>query len=258
MGKRLSVDDRLSAVRRLRDQPPSAEVLAELKTAPRDKSNLIVAAAATIVGDQKHAVLQPDLEAAFDRFLVDPLKNDKLCCAKIAVVLGLDKMGWEGPDVFLRAAGHVQLEPVWGGTEDTAAPLRAAAILALARIDYRGLLPLLVDSLADAQRDVRIAAVQGLGYHGSEAAGLLLRLKAILGDKESEVVSECLTALLNIESKENVTFVSRFLDSNDMAKCEAAIIALEDRACPRHLTCSRAAGSVLRSDLKTRSYSPWR
>jgi HEAT repeat protein len=226
MGKRLSVDDRLSAIRRLRDQQPSVEVLAELRSALRDKSNLIVAATAALVGDQKHAEMRSDLEAAFERFLVDPVKNDKLCRAKIAIVQSLDKLGHERADVFLRAAGHVQLEPVWGGTEDTAAPLRSLAILTLARLDYHGLLPLLVDSLADSHKDVRIAAAQALGYHGSEAASLLLRLKALIGDKEPEVISECLFCLLNIESSENVSFVSRFLDSGDSAKCESAIIAL--------------------------------
>jgi HEAT repeat protein len=226
MGKRLSVDDRLSSIRRLRDQPLTAEVAAELRSAMRDRSNLIVAAAATIVGDQKHPDMHADLEAAFERFLVDPVKNDKLCRAKIAIVQSLDKLGYDEADLYLRAASHVQLEPVWGGTEDTAAPLRSLAILALARVDYRGLLPLLVDSLADSHKDVRIATAQALGYHGSEAAGLLLRLKALVGDKDPEVMSECLFCLLNIESNENIAFVTRFLDSGDMANCEAAIIAL--------------------------------
>ena len=61
------------------------------------------------------------------------------------------------------------------GHRRTPAP---AALLALARIDVDGLLTLLVDALADPQKDVRIAAAQALGYHGSESAGLILRLKA--------------------------------------------------------------------------------
>ena len=64
MGKRLSVDDRLSAIRHLRDQQPSPQVTAELRSALGDKSNLIIAAAAAIAGDQKLAELSPDLEAA--------------------------------------------------------------------------------------------------------------------------------------------------------------------------------------------------
>jgi HEAT repeat protein len=226
MGKRLSLDDRLSSIRRLRDQHPTAEVTAELRIALREKSNLIVAAAAAIVGDQNRPEMQSDLGAAFKRFLVDPVKNDKLCRAKTAIIQSLDKLGYDQADLYLRAASHVQLEPVWGGTEDTAAPLRALAILALARIDYHDLLPLLVDSLVDSHKEVRIAVAQALGYHGSEAASMLLRVKALIGDKEPEVISECLFGLLNIESNENLPFVSRFLDSGEMANCEAAIIAL--------------------------------
>jgi HEAT repeat protein len=226
MGKRPSVDEKLSAIRRLRELPPSSELTSELRVALRDKSNLIVAAAAAIVGDQNHTGLSADLEAAFDRCLVDPLKNDKLCRGKIAVIQALDKIEHERTDIFLRAVSHVQFEPVWGGSVDTAAPLRAAAILALARLDYHDLLPLLVDCLTDSEKNVRIAAAQALGHHGSEPASLLLRLKARLGDKEPDVISECLSGLLTCSSKENLPFVSQFLNSADPAIREAAILAL--------------------------------
>ncbi len=79
MGKRLSVDEKLSAIRRLRALAPSTEVTGELCTALRDKSNLVVAAAATIIGDQGHTTLTAELEAAFQRHMVDPLTSDKLC-----------------------------------------------------------------------------------------------------------------------------------------------------------------------------------
>jgi HEAT repeat protein len=164
--------------------------------------------------------------AAFDRCLVDPLKNDKLCRGKIAIIQALDKLEYERTDIFVRAARHEQLEPVWGGSEDTAAPLRAAAILALARLGYHGLLELLVDALTDSQKEVRIAAAQALGHHGSEPASLLLRLKARIGDKEPDVISECLSGLLTCSPQENLCFVSEFLDSLNPAICEAAILAL--------------------------------
>jgi HEAT repeat protein len=197
-----------------------------LRTALRDKSNLIVAAAAAIVGNQKLANLSADLEAAFDRCMLDPLKNDKLCRGKVAVIQALEELEHEQTGIFLRAASHVQLEPAWGGAEDTAAPLRAAALLALARLDYHGLLPLLVDCLTDSQKEVRIATAQALGHHGSEPASLLLRLKARLGDKEPDVISECLSGLLTCAPNDNLSFVSQFLDSADPAISEAAILAL--------------------------------
>jgi HEAT repeat protein len=226
MGKRLSVEEKLSAIRRLRDQDPSPQVTAELRSALADRSNLIIAAAAAIAGDQKLVDLASDLEGAFDRLLVDPLKSDKLCRGKLAIVQALDKLEHERPDSFLKAARHVQLEPAWGGEEDTAAPLRAAGLLALARLDYHGLLPLLVDALTDPQKEVRIAAAQALGYHGTEAAGLLLRLKARIGDNEAEVVSECLSGLLSCSPKESLPLVSESLNAGNPAIREAAILAL--------------------------------
>jgi HEAT repeat protein len=226
MAKRLSVEEKLASVRRLRELQPSSEVTCELRSALRDKSNLIAAAAAAIAGDQKHVDLAAEMEAAFDRFLVDPQKSDKLCRAKIAIVQGLDKLEHERPDVFLRASTHVQFEPVWGGEEDTAAPLRAAAILALARLDHHGLLPLLVDSLTDPQKEVRIAAAQALGSHGTPAALLLLRFKARVGDEEPDVIAESLFGLLDSSPSEALPFVAQFLDAANAAPCEAAILAL--------------------------------
>ena len=57
-----------------------------------DRSNLVVAAAATIAGDQRLTELAGPLEVAFRRFMEDPEKTDKLCRAKLAVIQALDKM----------------------------------------------------------------------------------------------------------------------------------------------------------------------
>ncbi len=45
-----------------------------MKKSLGDRSNLVVAAASAIVGENALIELVPELEAAFDRFLVDPLK----------------------------------------------------------------------------------------------------------------------------------------------------------------------------------------
>lgn len=131
MATRPSLDDKLAGLRKLRGQTLSSEQQAELKKSLGDRSNLVVAAAAAIAGENASIELARDLEAAFERFLVNPVKDDKLCRAKLAVVQALDKMEHDRSDVFQKAASHVQFEPVWGGSEDTAAPLRAAAIIAL-------------------------------------------------------------------------------------------------------------------------------
>ena len=233
MAKRQSVDDKLSAIRRLRDQDPSPELTADLRKALADRSNLVVAAAATIAGDRRLVELAAPLEAAFPRFMEDPEKTDKLCRAKLAIIQALDKLEHGNEEIFLQAARHVQLEPVWGGSEDSAAPLRAAALIALARIDALGLLPLLVDSLADPAKDVRMAAAQALGYQGSKTASLLLRLKVRLGDREPDVLSECFSGLLARDAEENLPIVREALESDDLPLCEAAMLALGRTKSPR-------------------------
>ena len=123
MATRESLDDKLAAIRKLRGQSLSDEQKAELRKRISDRSNLVVAAAAAVAGENTLVELAKDLEAAYDRFLVNPLKDDKLCRAKVAIVQALDKMEHQEPDVFQKASSYVQLEPVWGGSEDTAAPL---------------------------------------------------------------------------------------------------------------------------------------
>ena len=131
MAGRESLDDKLASLRALRGQTLTDEQKAELRKRIGDRSNLVVAAAAAIAGENTLVELAGDLERAFDRFLVNPLKDDKLCRAKLAIVQALDRMEHQRTDVFLKAARHVQFEPVWGGSEDSAPPLRAAALVAL-------------------------------------------------------------------------------------------------------------------------------
>jgi HEAT repeat protein len=235
MSARASLDDKLATIRALRGQVLTPEHKTDLRKRLGDRSNLIVAAASAIVGENALIELAAELEAAFDRFLLDPVKDDKLCRAKIAVIQALDRMEYTRPDVFLKAARHVQFEPVWGGSEDTAPPLRAAALIALARVEGSGSLPMLVDAMADPARDVRIAAAVALGAVGTESAGLVLRLKARLGDKDLDVFSECLGGLLAVDPKENLAIVSGFLDPGHAATCEAAAMALGKSRLPEAL-----------------------
>jgi HEAT repeat protein len=235
MAARASLEDKLAAIRALRGVSLSPEQKSELRKWTGDRSSLVVAAAAAIVGENALVEMARELEAAFDRFLVNPLKDDKLCRAKIAVVQALDRMEHQKSDVFLKAARHVQFEPVWGGSEDSAPPLRAAGVVALARVEGSGSLPLLVDALADPAKDVRVAAALALGAVGTEGAGLVLRLKVRVGDKDPDVLSECLGGLLAVDPRENLPVVTEFLEPTDAAKCEATALALGKSRLPEAL-----------------------
>ncbi|MDG3004538.1 HEAT repeat domain-containing protein [Paludisphaera mucosa] len=238
MAKRSTFDDKLAAMRRLRHQPgPEPGDAAAVRKAIGDRSNFVVAAAAEVAGAWRLGEVATDLEAAFDRFLVDPVKDDKLCRGKLAVVQALEKLEHPRHEVFEKAARHVQMEPAFGPPfqVDTAPPLRAAGLIGLTRVDAPGLTATLVDALLDPERDVRSAAASCLGAIGSDAAALALRLKCRLGDKEPDVLSEALRAFLTIAPDAHMAFVREFLDARDEARCEAAALAMGHARLPQAL-----------------------
>ena len=226
MAKARSVEAKLSRLQALRHEPAVSEHLAELRHALLDRSNLVVAEAAEIVGNRLLSDFALDLVAAFDRFLIDPVETDKLCRAKIAIVEALNKIEYDKEDVFLRGIRHVQKEPRWGGEEDSAGHLRGNAAFGLVRINHRDVVLLLADLLADEEKVARSAAVQALGASGAPAAIPLLRFKARTGDKEPEVTAACLAALMNAAPGESLAFVAQFLHFPIPAIQEGAAFAL--------------------------------
>jgi HEAT repeat protein len=232
MPKPRSSDAKLERLRLIRDQPSSPEIRLELAGALNDASNHVIAAAAAIVVRLDLRDLIPNLTAAFERLMIDPIENDKTCAGKLAIVDALNALECQDHDVFLAGVRHVQLEPVWGGRKDTADSLRAGCAIGLVRIGYSGMLPLLVDLLTDSERIVRSAAAQSLAALGSTAALLLLRLKARLGDADPEITGECLAGLMRVEPRESAAFVAEFLHSEDTAVAELALLAFGNSRWP--------------------------
>jgi hypothetical protein len=227
MAKRRTVEEKLAQIRQLRGAAPSPEVIRELGAALKDASNLVVAEAAALIGRTQAVDLRPTLVGAFERFLENPLKADKLCRAKNAIAEALNELEFSEEEFYWRGARYVQLEPVWGGSVDSAAPLRVACAFALVRLRAHGVHEYLADMLNDPEKAARVGAAQALAYSGTDAAGLLLRLKAGCGDAEPEVIAECFNGLVKLSS-EGVDFVARFLDAGDLAIQEAALLALGD------------------------------
>jgi HEAT repeat protein len=244
MAKTRGVDAKLARIQALRKEPVSPSLAVALRKFLGDASNFVVEEAAALASQAGLAELAPDLEAAFDRFMVDPEDTDKLCRAKLAVIEALYQLEFERQEPFLRAIRHVQFEPVWGGTQDTAPALRGAGAFGLVRVGHRDILILLADLLADKEKVARVAAVQALDNTGSPAAIPLLRFKARVGDKEPEVTCECLTALLKMEA-EAVEFVAEFLRAGDEAVREGAALALGETRRPGAFEILREAATDL-------------
>jgi HEAT repeat protein len=227
-----SPEVKLARLRELRDAALTTEAKEEIRRALSDPVNVVAAEAAKIVGREILAEFAPELLAAFEHFMVDPVKRDRNCTAKIAVAEALDNIEHDDPEIFLRGIRYVQEEPVWGGREDSAAPLRSICAAALVRINHADALPLLIDLLADPERTARMGAAYALASSGKNSAMLLLRLKARLGDAEPDVTAECLNGLLRLAPKESLPFVAEFLRSPDRALQEATLLSLGSSRVP--------------------------
>ena len=100
MAKPRSTEAKLARLRELRGAPPAPQQLEELRGALRDASNLVAAKAAELAGEAHCSDLAPELVEAFERFLDNPEKKDKLCRAKIALVEALNKLEFSDEDFY--------------------------------------------------------------------------------------------------------------------------------------------------------------
>jgi len=198
----------------------------QIAKALASKFNVVAAKAARIAGDAQWTELTEELAAAFDRFMKRGPELDKGCVALIAIARALYGLDYDGVELYLAGMRHVQLEPGWGGSSDTAMELRAVCAMGLASTTYSDKLRELVNLLVDREWQARAGAVRAITAVGSDAAMLLLRFKALSGDKEPEVLSECFSGLLAVEGAEALPLVKSFADGRNQEVREAAILAL--------------------------------
>jgi HEAT repeat protein len=181
MAAKRTFEAELATLEALRDVPPEAAE-PELVKALKLRNNLLVSKAAAATLHHRLTNLTPHLVAAFSRFLENPAKSDPQCWAKNAIAKTLAAFEYQEPELFLTGMRHIQLEPVWSGSADTAGTLRGACALAL--VQCRGLnshrvLTHLTPLLADKELPVRVNAVRAVEQVGTDSAALLLRLRAV-------------------------------------------------------------------------------
>ena len=223
----MKLEERLDQLRQIRDAEPGTAVDAALRKGLKDRSNLIVAEAAKTAGHLRRTPLIEELLSAFDRFFENPAKTDPKCWAKTAIIKALSLVDYSESPPFLRAARHIQMEPVWGGQEDAAMNLRANAVLALVActdLTRPEILRYLVDALADDLDTVRVEAVRALQQMNGEESCLALRVKAHAGDRRPIVLGQIFDSILQLEGERAVTFIAKFMkSSNDETRDEAAL-----------------------------------
>lgn len=226
MAKKSALEGQLSALHALRTAPVTADGLSQLRQALASRHSHIATAAAEIIAEAELAELEPHLVEAFATFMSMPAKSDPGCRAKTAIANALRACECHTEDVFLQGIHHRQMEPVWGGQVDTAAPLRGACALGLVQMHSRHAPFELARLLADPESDARIAAARALAYSGDPASLPLLRFKVLSGDTHTTVLYECFLALLKLDVETSLAFVADYLRSADPAMAESAALAL--------------------------------
>ncbi len=223
-GKR-KFEEQIAALDALRLQTSGAAV-EPLRKALTNRNNFVVAKAADLIREFDLRQLTPDLLAAFDHFFGDPVKSDPQCWAKNAISRALTAFEHHDPAVFLRGMKHIQNEPAWGASSDSAATLRSTCAVALVQcrsLTDADLLSHLIELFADKEKSVRTVAIQAIANVGAPSSALLLRLKATIAKDEPEVLGACYTGILVLEGAKAIPWISRFLTPGDDAAAEAAL-----------------------------------
>lgn len=173
------------------------------------------------------------LPAAFARLLDDAVKRDPACRGKVAIAKALDRAELREEAVFLAGVRHVQREPVWGGTVDTAGELRGVCGMGLVHMRHDRAMVEVALLLADPEVAARTAAARAIAASGDRTVGEpLLRLRIAVGEPEPEVLGELFAALLDLCGSAALDDVAKFFRHEERALAEAAAIAIGSSRLP--------------------------
>ena len=221
------VEEQIDTLSRLQEDGPEPATVTAVRKALRDRVGLVVAKAAKVAAALQLREVIPELLEAFDRLFEDPTHRDPQCWGKNAIAKALGELDYRQGAPYLRGARHVQMEPVWGGQEDTASILRGICLLSLIACSDIGrevVLRCLVDALVEPAQTVRTEAVRAIAEIGGDDSALLLRLKARAGDAESAVVGQAFDGVLRLEGPPAIPFVAGFLrTATEYVQAEAAL-----------------------------------
>jgi hypothetical protein len=225
MPAKRNFDAELAALEALREQSTGAAE-PRLAKALGLRNNFLVAKAAGITMHHQLTTLTPEMVAAFPRFLENASKSDPQCWAKNALAKALAAFEYQEPEIFLSGMRHIQMEPVWGGSVDTAGTLRGICALALVQcreVNSHRVLVHLTPLLADKELSVRVNAARAIEQVGTDSAALLLRLRAELASDGPELLGACYSGVLALEGPAAISWVAQFLPPEDDPAAEAAL-----------------------------------
>ncbi|HLK19032.1 MAG TPA: hypothetical protein VKT81_08750 [Bryobacteraceae bacterium] len=224
--KRPTTEDALRAIRDIRDAPEKFDLGRDLAPFLLHKSNHVAAAAADTIGRLEAVGLAQNLASAFLEWMKNPAERDPGCKALTIIAKTLAAMDHPAAAAYLAGVRHVQMEASFGPKVDTASALRGLCAQGLVRMTHPDALLHCVTLLADPEVPARAGAVRAISESGQVAGVLLLRYKALIGDKDDEVMAECFAGLLRLAPAESLEFVAGFLGSGLEEIAERAALAL--------------------------------
>jgi HEAT repeat protein len=214
---------------------------AAIKPFLSDKHFRVVAKAATLAGERSLPDLTADLLSAYARFLADPVKRDPNCIAKGAIARALVSLGCEDVGFYLDGSRYRQLEPVWGGSADTAIDVRCSCAMGLVGTGYTRAIQELTTLLNDPESRARAGAARAISCGNPREAEAVLRLKVLVGDEEAEVIGECFTGILSIAPLECLPLVATHLSGENEGVRDFAALALGESRNPKAVEYLRTA-----------------
>lgn len=226
MAKAIATEDALRAILAIREAPQKHDLKRDLAPFLKHRSNHVVAGAASTAERLEAVALAGELVEAFLSLMGDPARRDPGCKALLAIAKALAAMDQATARVYFLGIKHVQMEPSFGPPVDAAAELRGVCAQGLARMQHPDALQECVTLLADCEPAARAGAVRAIAVYGAAEGALLLRLKALVGDQDEQITSECFSALLRLAPAPSLEFVASFLPHTADQVARAAAFAL--------------------------------
>lgn len=241
-----SIDEQLDQLDTLDFSSPENAGLDELQKALNNKNNRLVAKAARLCSEHHIYSCSEQLKHVFHYF-VDKADKDKGCYAKKAIVKALYELDVIDSEFYTSAIQYRQMEPVWGGSVDTAVEVRCWAAYGLTLSANSRIILQLLELLHDAEAQARLGAVKAIANTNPTHAEILLREKILDGDEDAYVVGECFHQLIAIEPEQSLSFIKPYLDHPQEEWVEYAALAIAEYKDP-------AAFEVLQEAVETAFY----
>jgi HEAT repeat protein len=227
MAKRDRTQAALDQLAEAVEDPHSKPAAAAINKALRSRSNLVIAAALTVIREHELTGFEVAMRAAFANAMIDPIQTDPGCRTKVGVVRAFDALREPDDELFLAGIRHVQKEPAWGGSQDTAASLRGMCAMALVNRGHPDAMFEVARLLGDPEREARRGAADAVAASGDALTGVpLLVLRVRSKETESEVLGACFAGLLGFHDARAFEFVVEHLHGRDEIVVEAAALAL--------------------------------